>query len=85
MTDIRSEAPTVELRVMIDGQEAFGLLGGDAIIGCSDADRDLVLSAISEALVTLCGVRPRSEAKTIVRVERLAPDAVLRFQPRPAP
>jgi hypothetical protein len=69
----------VELIVRIDGVEAFGLLNDDMGLMCSDADRDLVLAALSEALVTLCGTRPRAEVITDVSVQRRQPAPVLQL------
>ncbi len=71
----------VELSVTIDGKQVFGLFGEDMALACGDADRDLVLSALSEALVVLCGTRPRPDPDIQISVRPAGPAPVLKLVP----
>lgn len=69
--------PKIELRITINGDEALGLFADGNILAPGDAERDLVLAALSEAIVLLCGTRPRDDLSADVTVVRSKPAPVL--------
>ena len=68
--------PEVKLVVTIDGHEAMGLFSGDMVLMCGETERPLVLSALAEAMVLVCGTRPRDDVKVDISVRRAAPAPV---------
>lgn len=78
-----TEPPIVELRITINGEEAFALLAGDMVLGCAAADRNLVLAALAEAMILNCGQRPRPGGGATVTLHRMGTNAD--GTPAPAP
>lgn len=56
---LRDAMTSVELVVLVDGEEAMRLHPNDEVLHPGEDTQPLVLAALSEALVLLCGTRPR--------------------------
>jgi hypothetical protein len=66
--------PAVELRISIEGVEVYALLKNDMGLMCAESERDLVRAVLAEAMVMLCGTRPRAgDPEIVFRPTKLAP------------